>query len=54
MGTIELATAVVHIWFLKSPGPSRIGALLDMSLKDIEKVLYLRGLRRPRSPAARR
>src|ERR1043166_2883187 len=39
MGHIELATAVVHIWFLKSL-PSRIGALLDMSLKDIEKVLY--------------
>ncbi|MEK6601752.1 MAG: DNA-directed RNA polymerase subunit beta' [Candidatus Binatota bacterium] len=39
MGHIELATAVVHIWFLKSL-PSRIGALLDMSLKDIEKILY--------------
>jgi len=39
MGHIELATPVVHIWFLKSL-PSRIGALLDMSLKDIEKVLY--------------
>ena len=39
MGHIELATSVVHIWFLKSL-PSRIGALLDMSLKDIEKVLY--------------
>jgi DNA-directed RNA polymerase subunit beta' len=39
MGHIELATSVVHIWFLKSL-PSRIGSLLDMSLKDIEKVLY--------------
>ncbi len=39
MGHIELATPVVHIWFLKSL-PSRIGAFLDMSLKDIEKVLY--------------
>ena len=39
MGHIELATPVVHIWFLKSL-PSRIGALLDMSLKDIEKILY--------------
>ncbi len=39
MGHIELATPVVHIWFLKSL-PSRIGALIDMSLKDIEKVLY--------------
>ena len=39
MGHIELATSVVHIWFLKSL-PSRIGALLDMSLKDIEKILY--------------
>src|ERR1700752_2705152 len=39
MGHIELATPVVHIWFLKSL-PSRIGALLDMSLQEIEKVLY--------------
>ncbi len=39
MGHIELATPVAHIWFLKSL-PSRIGALLDMSLKDLEKVLY--------------
>ena len=39
MGHIELATPVAHIWFLKSL-PSRIGALLDMSLKEIEKVLY--------------
>ncbi|MFQ5902495.1 MAG: DNA-directed RNA polymerase subunit beta', partial [Candidatus Binatia bacterium] len=39
MGHIELATPVTHIWFLKSL-PSRIGALLDISLKEIEKVLY--------------
>src|ERR671924_1782784 len=39
VGQVELATPVVHIWFLKSL-PSRIGALLDMSLKEIEKVLY--------------
>jgi DNA-directed RNA polymerase subunit beta' len=36
---IELATPVAHIWFLKSL-PSRIGNLLDISLKDLEKVLY--------------
>ena len=39
MGHIELATPVAHIWFLKSL-PSRIGALLDFSLKDLEKILY--------------
>ncbi len=39
MGHIELATPVAHIWFLKSL-PSRIGAMLDLSLKDLEKVLY--------------
>ncbi len=39
MGHIELASPVVHIWFLKSL-PSRIGLLLDMPLKDLEKVLY--------------
>lgn len=39
LGHIELATPVAHIWFLRSL-PSRIGALLDLSLKDIEKVLY--------------
>src|ERR1700751_2192088 len=39
MGHIDLATPVAHIWFLKSL-PSRIGTLLDMTLKDIEKVLY--------------
>src|ERR1043166_8178103 len=39
MGHIELATAVAHIWFLKSL-PSRIGALLDMPLKDLERILY--------------
>ncbi|MEK7824802.1 MAG: DNA-directed RNA polymerase subunit beta', partial [Nitrospirota bacterium] len=39
MGHIELATPVAHIWFLKGV-PSRIGTLLDMSLKQLEKVLY--------------
>lgn len=39
LGHIELATPVAHIWFLRSL-PSRIGALLDLSLKDLEKVLY--------------
>ena len=39
MGHIELAAPVAHIWFLKSL-PSRIGLLLDMSLKDLERVLY--------------
>ncbi|MBJ69772.1 MAG: DNA-directed RNA polymerase subunit beta', partial [Sandaracinus sp.] len=36
---IDLATPVAHIWFLKSL-PSRMGALLDMKLKDLERVLY--------------
>src|ERR1700755_2618219 len=39
MGHIELAAPVAHIWFLKSL-PSRIGLLLDMTLKDLEQVLY--------------
>ncbi|WP_020146873.1 DNA-directed RNA polymerase subunit beta' [Thioalkalivibrio sp. ALJ15] len=39
MGHIDLASPVAHIWYLKSL-PSRIGLLLDMTLKDIEKVLY--------------
>ncbi len=39
MGHIELASPVAHIWFLKSL-PSRIGILLDMTLKDLEKILY--------------
>jgi DNA-directed RNA polymerase subunit beta' len=39
MGHIELASPVVHIWFLKSL-PSRIGLLLDSTLKDLEKILY--------------
>ena len=39
LGHIELATPVAHIWFLRSL-PSRIGALLDVTLKDLEKVLY--------------
>ncbi len=39
LGHIELATPVAHIWFLRSL-PSRIGNLLNLSLKDVEKVLY--------------
>ncbi|HBC71284.1 MAG TPA: DNA-directed RNA polymerase subunit beta', partial [Coxiellaceae bacterium] len=39
MGHIELACPVAHIWYLKSL-PSRIGMLLDISLRDIERVLY--------------
>ncbi|MDR3506183.1 MAG: DNA-directed RNA polymerase subunit beta', partial [Acidocella sp.] len=39
MGHIELASPVAHIWFLKSL-PSRISTMLDMTLKDVEKVLY--------------
>ena len=39
MGHIELATPVAHIWFLRSL-PSRIGNLLNLSLKEVEKVLY--------------
>jgi DNA-directed RNA polymerase subunit beta' len=38
-GHIELASPVAHIWFLRSL-PSRTGALLDLSLKDLEKILY--------------
>jgi len=38
-GHIELAAPVAHIWFLRSL-PSRIGAILDLSLKDLEKILY--------------
>jgi len=39
MGHIELASPIAHIWFLRSL-PSRIGLLLDMTLRDIERVLY--------------
>ena len=39
MGHIELASPVAHIWFLKSL-PSRIGLLLDMTLKNLERILY--------------
>ena len=39
MGHIELATPTAHIWFLKSL-PSRIGLMLDMTLRDIERILY--------------
>jgi len=41
MGHIELASPVAHIWFLKSL-PSRLGMVLDMTLRDIERVLYSR------------
>ena len=39
MGHIELASPVAHIWFLKSL-PSRLGMVLDMTLRDIERILY--------------
>ena len=39
MGHIELASPVAHIWFMKSL-PSRVGLMVDMTLKDLEKVLY--------------
>src|SRR5271156_6056596 len=39
MGHIELASPVAHIWFMKSL-PSRIGLLLDMTLKELERILY--------------
>ena len=52
LGHISLATPVAHIWFLKSL-PSRIGNLLDMTLKDLEKVLYSESLRRRRPEGAR-
>jgi DNA-directed RNA polymerase subunit beta' len=39
MGHIELASPVAHIWFLKSM-PSRIGNMLDITLRDLERVLY--------------
>ena len=39
LGHIELASPVAHIWFFKSL-PSRIGSILDISLKDVEKILY--------------
>ena len=39
MGHIELATPIAHIWFTKSL-PSRIGCLVDLTLKELEKVLY--------------
>ncbi|GAB3267242.1 DNA-directed RNA polymerase subunit beta' [Chitinimonas naiadis] len=42
MGHIELASPVAHIWFLKSL-PSRLGMVLDITLRDIERVLYFEG-----------
>ena len=43
MGHIELASPVAHIWYLRSL-PSRIGLMLDMTLREIEQVLYLRDI----------
>ncbi|MDP2193605.1 MAG: DNA-directed RNA polymerase subunit beta', partial [Alphaproteobacteria bacterium] len=42
MGHIQLATPVAHIWFTKSL-PSRIGTILDLTLKDLDKILYFEG-----------
>ena len=42
MGHVELASPVAHIWFLKSL-PSRMGLLLDMTLREIERILYFEG-----------
>ncbi len=61
MGHIELAVPVAHIWFFKTL-PSPMGNLLDLTLRDLEKVIYYSQLRRhragpagsPRQPAARR
>ena len=41
MGHIELASPVAHIWFLKSL-PSRLGLVLDMNLRDIERVFIMK------------
>ena len=57
MGHIELASPVAHIWFLKSL-PSKIGNLLDLTLKELERVLYFESYTlswtraRPRWPRA--
>ena len=48
MGHIELASPVAHIWFLKSL-PSRVGLMVDMTLKELEKVLYFEVLRGARA-----
>ena len=40
MGHIDLARPVAHIWFLKSPAVAYLGLVLDMTLRDIERVLY--------------
>ena len=47
MGHIDLASPVAHIWFFKST-PSRIGAALDMTLRDLERILYFERVRRAR------
>ena len=48
MGHIELAAPVSHIWFFKTL-PSKIGTLLDMTMADLEKVLYFDVVHRARS-----
>ena len=53
LGHITLATPVAHIWFLKTL-PTRIGNLLDITLKDLEKVLYCESLHRHRPEGDRR
>ena len=52
MGHIELASPVAHIWFLKSL-PSRLGLVLDMTLRDIERVLYFEACLLYTSPSPR-
>ena len=44
MGHIDLASPVAHIWFLKSL-PSRMGLMLDMTLREIERILYFEAYR---------
>ena len=54
MGHIELAAPVAHIWFLKTL-PSKIGTLLDMTMADLEKVLYFDSyIVLPAAPTSRR
>ncbi len=43
MGHIELASPVAHIWFMRGGGPSRIGSLINISVNDLEKVIYFAG-----------
>ena len=48
LGHIELAVPIAHIWFFKGL-PSRMGQLLNMKVKDLERVLYYESQRRHRS-----